>query len=102
MESHWVARVAAEHGLPFAVLRVVVDPADRALPPAACLELAEGGRVRRRALLRAVLAEPAQIAALVRLAIDARRALRSLSGGRRKLGAGPGGTDFGLLVLDVT
>ena len=35
MESGLAARVAAENKLPFAALRVVADPHDRALPPAA-------------------------------------------------------------------
>ena len=35
MESHVVARLAAELGLPFAVLRVIADPAEREVPPAA-------------------------------------------------------------------
>src|SRR5580658_1529699 len=37
MESHVVARVAAKHNLAFAALRVVVDPAHRAVPPAALI-----------------------------------------------------------------
>ncbi len=32
MESHVAARVAARHGLPFAALRVISDPASRSLP----------------------------------------------------------------------
>ena len=34
MESHVAAAFAAEHGLPFAALRVISDAADRALPRA--------------------------------------------------------------------
>ncbi|MGC2126717.1 MAG: phosphorylase, partial [Methylovirgula sp.] len=34
-ESHIAARVAAAHHLPFAAFRVVADPAERQLPPAA-------------------------------------------------------------------
>ena len=35
MESHVVARIANERQLPFAVLRVIADPANQRLPPAA-------------------------------------------------------------------
>ncbi len=35
MESHVVAQMAAERGLPFAVLRVIADPSTLSLPPAA-------------------------------------------------------------------
>src|ERR1700720_3215234 len=34
-ESHVAARIAAEHRIPFAAFRVITDPSDRALPPAA-------------------------------------------------------------------
>jgi adenosylhomocysteine nucleosidase len=101
MESHIVAQVASEHALPFAVLRVVADPAERPLPSAACLDLAPGGRVAWLALLKSLLAEPGQIPALARVAIDARSALRALSSGRRQLGTGLGSADLGQLVLDV-
>ena len=33
MESHIVARIGAAHGLPVAAIRVITDPAVRALPP---------------------------------------------------------------------
>ena len=35
MESHVVAHVAARHRLPMVAIRVVTDPAERALPPSA-------------------------------------------------------------------
>jgi hopanoid-associated phosphorylase len=100
MESHLVAEVAERHALPFAVLRVVADAADCPLPPAACIELAPGGRLRWLSLLESVVTEPAQIPSLMRLARDARRALQSLSRGRRGLSVSPG-ADFCQLVLDV-
>ncbi len=43
MESGLAARVAAENELPFAALRVVADPHDRALPPAAQILLRHDG-----------------------------------------------------------
>jgi adenosylhomocysteine nucleosidase len=40
MESHLVARLADSHGLAFAAVRVIIDPAHRAVPPAALLAMA--------------------------------------------------------------
>lgn len=84
LESGAVARVAAEAGLPFAVLRVVCDPAWRGLPPAALLALDAGGRIGLARVLRSILAEPRQIPALLALARDAAAARRSL---RRRIAA---------------
>ena len=43
MESHIAASVAASHGLPFAVLRVVSDPAGQRIPQAALAGMREDG-----------------------------------------------------------
>ena len=43
MESHIAAEVAAEHRIPFAACRVIIDAAHRALPPAATLGLRPDG-----------------------------------------------------------
>jgi adenosylhomocysteine nucleosidase len=80
MESGAVAAIAGAAGLPFAVLRAICDPADRALPPAALIALDAAGRIALSQVMRSVLTNPEQIAALVVLARDAaaaRRALRS-------------------------
>jgi adenosylhomocysteine nucleosidase len=71
MESHVVARVAAEHSLAFAALRVIVDPADRAIPPAALLGMGPGVRADAAAVLREVIARPAQLSSLLRVSLDA-------------------------------
>ena len=42
MESHIAAAVAANHGLPFAVLRVVSDPASQRIPQVALAGMREG------------------------------------------------------------
>ena len=51
MESHIVARLAAQHGLPFAVLRVIADPAEQDIPPAALAGMASDGGIDVRAVL---------------------------------------------------
>src|SRR5580658_8650135 len=52
MESHMVARLAAAHGLAFAAMRVIVDPAERAVPRAALAGMRPDGRTDFVALLR--------------------------------------------------
>jgi adenosylhomocysteine nucleosidase len=78
LESGAVARVAARHGLPFAVLRAVCDPAGRALPPAALAALDARGAIGAWRVLASVLAHPGQVPALLALAGDAARARRAL------------------------
>lgn len=88
MESAAVAEVAGREGLPFAVLRTVVDAAEHTLPGAALAATAADGSVAIGRLLSGLGREPAQIAALLRLMLSfaaARRALQratALSAGR--------------------
>lgn len=79
LESHLVARVAAEAGRPFLVLRAIADPALRALPPAAVNGLDERGAPALGRVLASVLRQPGQVPVLLRLAGDVRRALSALS-----------------------
>jgi adenosylhomocysteine nucleosidase len=101
MESHIAARVALAHGLPFAVCRVVADPAERSLPPAALVGMRVDGSIDAAAVLYSLLRKPRQLAALVRLARDTQTAFRSLFSGREVLGPCFGSTDFDELVLDM-
>jgi adenosylhomocysteine nucleosidase len=86
MESHLVARLADAHGLAFAAVRVIIDPAHRAVPPAALLAMAPGGSTDVTAMLREILARPSQVSPLMRLAADAMAARASLVRLRRALG----------------
>lgn len=101
MESHVAAAFAAAHRLPFAAFRVVCDPVERDLPPAAHVGVARDGSTDVRAVLQSLWRAPAQLAPLVRTAVDAALAARALSRGRRRLGSGLGYPDFGKLLLDV-
>ena len=78
MESHAVARIAAAAGLPVAAVRVIADPADRALPSSLLSAFSTEGGPRASQLLMESLWRPADFLALVGLARDYRRALRSL------------------------
>jgi adenosylhomocysteine nucleosidase len=82
IESGAVARA----GLGFAVLRVVCDPAERNLPPAALTALDEAGRIKPMALLRSLARRPGQIAGLITLGRDAAAARRALLAEVRRIG----------------
>ena len=88
MESLPAARVAAQAGVPFVVVRVVVDEAGRALPRVASAAMIDDGRIRVDRLLGALAARPWEIVALVRLGRASTRAFRMLR--RVAALAGPG------------
>jgi hypothetical protein len=86
MESHVAARIAARYGAPFVACRVIIDPAERALPPAALVGVRPDGRTDVFAVLRSLCQQPSQTPALLRVAADARAARSALFRGRRSLG----------------
>ena len=88
MESHIAAAIAAEHHIPFTACRVIIDAAQRALPPAATLGLHLDGTPDMTAVIRSLWQNPGQIPALIRTAIDYRIAEHALRRGRKKLGTG--------------
>ena len=87
MESHIAARIAVAHGLPFAACRVIIDPAERTLPPAALVGMRADGKADALAVLASLLRQPWQLFALMRVVADARAARSALFQGRRSLGA---------------
>jgi adenosylhomocysteine nucleosidase len=96
MESHIAAAYAAEAGLPFAALRVISDPATRALPALAKSAIKPNGDIDLRKVLSGVARNPGTLRALVSTGIDFNRALRSLRGCRSFLLGGEG-----LLAADI-
>lgn len=90
MESHIAAAYAAEAGLPFAALRVISDPASRALPALARSAIKPNGEIDLRKVLRGLARNPMTLRALVSTGIDFNRALRSLRGCRGFLLGGEG------------
>ncbi|WDD91067.1 phosphorylase [Burkholderia sp. FERM BP-3421] len=78
MESHIAAAFAAARGVPFAVCRVIVDPAWRTLPRAALAGLRDDGSTAIMPILRELLREPAQLRGLLQVAADARAARTTL------------------------
>ena len=85
LESGAVARVAQKHGLPFAVLRAVADPADFGLPPAALVGLREDGTVNLPAIFLSLLRDPLQLPQLLDLARHAKTARAALIARLEKL-----------------
>jgi adenosylhomocysteine nucleosidase len=96
MESHIAAAYAAEAGLPFAALRVISDPASRALPVLARSAIKPNGKIDLLKILRAIVRNPRALHALVSTGIDFNRALKSLRGCRGFLLGGEG-----LLAADL-
>src|SRR5258708_561246 len=85
-ESHIAAKIAARHGVPFAACRVIIDPAERTLPPAALVGMRADGRPDVFAVIRSLCQQPRQVFALLRVVADARAARSALFHGRRQLG----------------
>ncbi|MEJ0062138.1 MAG: phosphorylase [Alphaproteobacteria bacterium] len=79
MESHIVAELAADARLPFIALRVVCDPAEFPLPPAALVPLKRGGVPDMGSILRSLLRRPGQIGGMLGLARHHHRAMRGLA-----------------------
>ncbi|GAA0323232.1 hypothetical protein GCM10009087_36920 [Sphingomonas oligophenolica] len=102
MESHIAARVAARHNLPFAIIRVISDSADEALPPAALAGMKPDGSMALGAVLASLARNPAQLPALIRTGIHAGRAFAELRRVRDVLGSlGVGLADDLQLPLDM-
>lgn len=84
MESHIAARLAAAHGLPFAVVRCISDEAGHTLPPAITCAMRPDGGLNGGAMALSILRQPGQIGGLVRMGRAMNRAMQSLrEGGAR-------------------
>ena len=90
MESHVAIAFAERHGLPFAALRIVCDPATRAIPAFAAQALKPNGEPDIWGVLAAVIRSPGQIGPLIHLARDSGAAFASLKRCRARLGPGLG------------
>jgi adenosylhomocysteine nucleosidase len=89
-ESHVVARLASACALPMVAVRVIVDPAAHRLPRCALAAVRPDGGVNVAAIAVAAIADPAELAALPRIALAAHAARTTLSRSCRLLGR-----DFG-------
>jgi adenosylhomocysteine nucleosidase len=77
MESSAVAEVATLHGVPFIVVRAIIDTARDAVPPAVA-GATVAGLLKPHRLILGLMRSPGEIVALLRLARRYRVAMRSL------------------------
>lgn len=101
MESHVACEFAAQHGLMFAALRIVCDPAASSMPAMVAKALRPDGAVNHYAVLTDLLRSPRQLAGLTRLAGEARASFVALGRCRDLLGIGRGFPDLVELLGDV-
>lgn len=80
MESVGAAEAALAAGVPFLAVRVIADPADQDIPPAALSGMNADGSVSALPVALAALGSPAILPDLLRLARQSRRAGRVLGG----------------------
>ena len=92
MESHAVARVARDAGVPFLVLRAVSDAVDSELPKSALFGVSKNGMRTPLRVVGALLRRPGDLPGLLRLAKDTEKALGTL----RRVAALGAPVDFGL------
>ncbi len=86
MESHVAAAVAAERGLPFAILRCVSDGARHLLPHAITVSMRPDGGVDAKAMLRSLASRPGQAADVAKTSAGFMRAIRELRRGAASVG----------------
>ncbi|MEM8793345.1 MAG: hypothetical protein AAGE80_17110, partial [Pseudomonadota bacterium] len=79
MESHAVARIAAERGLRMAALRAIGDPAGSTLPPFVTGGLSATGHQRPWPVIAGLIRRPGWLPALMQLKRDTDQALRALT-----------------------
>ncbi|HET6618503.1 MAG TPA: hypothetical protein VFG64_01095, partial [Dongiaceae bacterium] len=78
MESHHVARTAAERGLPFIAVRAISDQADETLPAIMATFVDEFGQTRMSAVLAALVLGRVGIGSLLRMGRASKRAHQAL------------------------
>lgn len=90
MESHVVAKKAAEKGIPFAILRSVVDPRDFEIPTWVADSVRPNGTISYLPLISGMCIFPWHIGRLASLGGYNKRAMGSLGSAVRVLGPGLG------------
>lgn len=86
MESHVAGAIAAERGLPFAIVRCVSDGARHLLPHAITVSMRPNGGVDASAMLISLATRPNQIVDVTRTVAGFIRAMRALKHGAERLG----------------
>ena len=78
MESIAIAKIAGQHGHPFLVIRVIVDPVDMNLPRAINYSLNNQGEVVLGKLLLFLVRHPAELPGLIKLGLHFNAAMKTL------------------------
>jgi adenosylhomocysteine nucleosidase len=86
MESHILTACAQKAGVPYAIVRSVSDPADRALPTSVLAGMKPDGETNLAGVLAALAWRPWELPALLRTAGEAQRAFKTLADARVGLG----------------
>jgi adenosylhomocysteine nucleosidase len=86
MESHVAGRIAREHGLPFAIARIVSDEVDHLLPPAITVSMRPDGGFDRAAMRRSLARDSDQMRDVVQTMTQFLIGFRGLRAGARRLG----------------
>lgn len=79
MESHAVARAAAERGRPFFAIRAIADPAAQVIPVSAVNAVANDGSVRTLSTIIGLLRHPQSLPGLVALGRQSAKAHATLA-----------------------
>lgn len=90
MESHGVAQAAVAAGKPFLAVRVVADPAARAIPPWVLSAIDDDGSIRPAVIAGGLVMQPWAIKDLIGLARENGRAIATLRGVAAHAGPGFG------------
>lgn len=86
MESHAVAAAADGAGIPFLAVRAIADPLGRAIPNWILSGITEEGSVDHGAVIAGLLGNPRDLPALIGLAGESAKAIRSLRRVARRAG----------------
>ena len=86
MESHVAGAVAAERGLPFAIVRCISDGARHLLPHAITVSMRPDGGVDGKAMLRSLAGRPGQVADIARTTAGFAKAMGELKRGAVRIG----------------
>jgi hopanoid-associated phosphorylase len=86
MESHILTACAQRADVPYAIVRAVSDPADRALPTSAMAGMKPDGQTNVAGVVAALARRPWELPALLRTAREAQRAFVALERARLALG----------------
>jgi adenosylhomocysteine nucleosidase len=85
MESHVAAKVAAVHGLPFAIVRIVSDEVGHLLPHAITVSMRPDGGIHTAAMVKSLATNPRQIGDVTKTMASFAKGFAGLKAGAKLL-----------------